>query len=229
VGEFLALIDAFQAGPDVPGAWAVTGALLFAFFVGQLVAWLYMVTHAGVSYSRAFVQSLVLIAVIVALVMILVGSNLVVAFGLMGALAIIRFRNVLKDTRDTSFIFMELAVGLGAGTWNFVPVAIGTVLLGLILLVFHVTDFGARVPHDALLRFSFEGESARALQDLLRRHCTASQLVSERLAPGRTVRDFSYRLMLRDPDRSDELITELRAVAGVQGVSLLRQQDLSEV
>ena len=85
-------------------------AMLLAFVLSQVIAWVYIYTHAGLSYSRAFVQSIILLSVIISVSMMVIGNSLAIAFGLIGALSVIRFRNVLKDTRDTSFIFAALVV-----------------------------------------------------------------------------------------------------------------------
>ena len=85
-------------------------SVLLAFVLGQVIAWVYFFTHTGLSYSRNFVQSLVLVTVVVALVMTIIGNNVTRAFGLMGAMSIIRFRNVIKDTRDMLFIFCGLVM-----------------------------------------------------------------------------------------------------------------------
>lgn len=94
-------------------------SLLVAFVLGQLLAWVYYATHTGLSYSRSFVQSLILIAVVVSLVMVVIGNSIVTAFGLMGALALVRFRNVIKDTRDVVFVFCSLVIGMAAGSQRF--------------------------------------------------------------------------------------------------------------
>jgi hypothetical protein len=87
-------------------------SLLLAFVLGQLLAWTYYFTHSGLSYSQAFVQSLILITVIVSMVMSTIAGSFVVAVGLMGALSIIRFRNIIRDTRDIAFIFSALVIGM---------------------------------------------------------------------------------------------------------------------
>ncbi|MHC4156898.1 MAG: DUF4956 domain-containing protein, partial [Planctomycetota bacterium] len=66
-------------------------SLLLAFILGQVLAWVYYITHSGLSYSRSFVQSLIMITVVVSMVMTVIGNNIITAVGLMGALAIIRF------------------------------------------------------------------------------------------------------------------------------------------
>ena len=71
--------------------------LLLAFLTGHVIAWVYILTHSGLSYSRSFVNSLIVMPVIVAMVMMVLSNNLVTAFGLMAVFAIVRFRNILRD------------------------------------------------------------------------------------------------------------------------------------
>jgi len=104
-------LDAFRELEVTPMAGGAVSpedmllSLLLAFVLGQVLAWVYYATHSGLSYSRSFVQALIIITVVVAMVMGVIGTSIVVAVGLMGALAIIRFRNIIKDTRDIAFIF----------------------------------------------------------------------------------------------------------------------------
>ena len=72
--------------------------LLLAFVCGHTIAWVYMFTHTGLSYSRSYVNTLILMPVIVALVMMILANNLVLAFGLMAIFAMVRFRSILRDT-----------------------------------------------------------------------------------------------------------------------------------
>ncbi|MBI1840213.1 MAG: DUF4956 domain-containing protein, partial [Verrucomicrobia bacterium] len=87
---------------SAPTNWPVVVlGLLLAFACGHVIAWVYMFTHSGLSYSRSFVNALVLMPVIVSLVMMVLSNNLVTAFGMMAVFAIVRFRNILRDTLDT--------------------------------------------------------------------------------------------------------------------------------
>ena len=99
--------------------------VLLAFVIGQFIGWIYMLTHTGLSYSRSFVSSLVVLPVIVALMMVIMAGSIVIAFGLLAVFAVVRFRNVLKDTRDTSFILWAILEGLGVGTLRFSTTLIG--------------------------------------------------------------------------------------------------------
>ena len=229
MNELTDFFTGIQSMASAPSLGMILSALAFAFLAGQAVAWTYIWTHSGVSYSRSFVQSLVLLAIIMALVMMVVGSNVVVAFGLIGALTVIRFRNVLKDTRDTTYVFMEIVVGLGAGTMNFLAITAGVAFFALVMLYLKSTGFGTRHGHDALLRFETLAEGPADFDQVLSRHCRRSDIVSQRVDSVRGMMDYSFRLLLRDPHRSEELVRDLNATEGISGVSLLRQEDQSEV
>ena len=103
-----------------PPNWsAMVLGLLLAFACGHVISWVYMMTHSGLSYSRSFVNSLVLLPPIVALVMMVLVNNLITAFGMMAVFAIVRFRNILRDTLDTTYVLISLVIGMAAGTQKF--------------------------------------------------------------------------------------------------------------
>ena len=78
--------------------------LMLAFLCGHVIAWVYMACHGGLSYSRSFVNALIVLCLIVSVVMMVMANNILVAFGLMAVFAIVRFRNVLRDTLDATYI-----------------------------------------------------------------------------------------------------------------------------
>jgi hypothetical protein len=104
--------DFASAPTNIP---AMVLGLLVAFAAGHAVAWVYMWTHSGLSYSRSFVNSLVVIPTVVSLVMMVLSNNLITAFGLMAVFAIVRFRNILRDTLDTTYILVVIVIGNGGG------------------------------------------------------------------------------------------------------------------
>ena len=144
------LLERTAAPPTGDAVETVLLCLLLAFVLGQVIAWAYSATHVGLSYSRTFTQSLVLLTMIVSLVMLVIGNNIVTAFGLLGALAIIRFRNVLKDTRDTAFIFLGLVVGMAIGAQKFLTAIVGTVSILSAALYLYYTAFGTQGRYDGL-------------------------------------------------------------------------------
>jgi hypothetical protein len=202
-----------------------------AFCMGHVIGWIYMWSHTGLSYSRLFVAALVVIPVLVAMVMMLMSGNIVIAFGLLAVFAVVRFRNVLKDTRDTVFILWSIIMGLGIGTLRFSTTLIGCFVIGMIFLYLRVTAFGSRHRYDVILSLHWtgHGRAADVVKQILRRHSVRANLASERSAPDAGI-DLSYRLLLRDPVRSRELVEELEATEGVAYVSLAqREEDESEI
>jgi len=226
------IFDALQT--SAPGdLWTVVLALALAFVLGNVIAWTYMFTHTGLSYSRSFVQSLVVLPIILSMAMVVltIANSLIIAFGLMGAVAIVRFRNILKDTRDTAFLLLALVIGLAVGTAGFEIAVIGTVAICAVLVLLHFTAFGSRHRFDAILSFRATG-GARALGELmpiLRRHCRRAVLASQRVSEAVGAADFSYRILLRDPERAGELVEELSSAEGVSHLSMVRREDESEV
>src|SRR5438552_9368007 len=107
--------------------------LLLAFCIGHIVSWVYMWTHSGMSYSQMFTASLLVLPVLVALVMVLMASNVLIALGLLAVFSMIRFRNVLKDTRETTFVLWSIAEGVACGTMRFGIAVTACVAMALIL------------------------------------------------------------------------------------------------
>ena len=104
VNELLTTLFSGDYGLAPGSAETVLFVILLSFVIGQFIGWIYMATHEALSYSRSFVSSLVILPVLVGLMMLLMSGSIIVAFGLLAVFAVVRFRNVLKDTRDTSFI-----------------------------------------------------------------------------------------------------------------------------
>jgi len=205
--------------------------LLLAFVCGHAIAWAYMCTHTGLSYSKSFVNSLVVIPTIVSMVMLVLSNNLVTAFGLMAIFAIVRFRNVLRDTLDTSYILSVIVVGMACGTLKFATAVAGCLMICLIMFYIRLTSFGTRHRYDTILNLHWERPAPEigALDDTFRRHTRRSRCVSERTVDGSPGVDFSYRLLLRDPSRLEDLLVELREMDGVSRVTGLKAEAESEV
>lgn len=206
-------------------------ALVLAFLGGQALAWVYMWTHSGLSYSRNFVASLIVIPVLTAAVMTVLADNLVTAFGMMAVFAIVRFRNVLRDTLDTSYILSCLVIGMACGTRRYPVAIVVTVLTGAIMLYIWASAFGSRHRYDVILNLHW-GRSLSELDEvrtLFRRHSRRTHCASQRLNEAYGGTDLSYRLLLRDPNRLEDLMKELKAVSGISRVTSLQAEDESEV
>ncbi len=207
-------------------------SLLLAFILGQVIAWVYYFTHSGLSYSRSYVQSLVLVTIVVAMVMAVIGDNIIRAFGLMGALAIIRFRNVVKDTRDIVFIFCSLVVGMAAGSQRYDIAVGGTIVISLIALYLYLTDFGTHEPHNGFLRFSLKGHIGpkHPVPGILRRFCGNFTLISVQDSGfGSPLVEYAYQLMIRNAAKNEQMLSELEKIEGIENIRLTMQEQLLEV
>jgi hypothetical protein len=204
--------------------------LLLAFALGQLVAFVYARTHSGVSYSRTFTQSLVLIAMVVSLALHVIGSNIAAAFGLMGALAIIRFRNVLKDTRDTVFVFIALVLGMAVGIERYSASLVGVVGLLLAAISLSATGFGSRGRFDGHLSvLVISGANSDGWRDVLGRFCRRIQEISARSGTSSDVTEVVLRVRLRDRRRAGEMIAALQTHGGVRDADLVLRDELAEI
>jgi hypothetical protein len=167
----------------------------------------------------------------VALMMILMAGSLMIAFGLLAVFAVVRFRNVLKDTRDTSFVLWAIVEGMAIGTFRYSTGLVGAAAIILVLFYLWMTEFGVRHRFDAALSVSIPGDSVamrERVEQILHRFSDRTILTGERLSPdARNV--LSYRLLLRDPAKRADLRTELASAGDVHELSFYLQDDESEV
>jgi len=124
-----------------------------AFIFGMLIAGLYRYTYLGFSYSTDFVITLIIITMVTAVVIMVIGNNLARAFGLVGAMSIIRFRTALKDSRDIAFVFFGLAAGMAAGAGNHMIGMVAIPMISFIILLLHWTTYGKVEQNDFILKF----------------------------------------------------------------------------
>jgi len=195
-------------------------ALMLAMICGAVVSVVYRVSIADRIPSAAMMVSLVLLAVIGAMVMMVIGNNIARAFSLVGALAIIRFRTRLASPLDITFVFFSLAAGIAAGVFAFQVAALGTAVVGLTALVLQglvvLTSHGP----GHLLRCdiaAYQGTEAGMLA-VVDRHVRRRALVEARsLRFGETL-SYRYRIVLRTDGTLELLLREMSAVEGVERV-----------
>jgi len=229
MNDWVTMLFSSDYGAASIGVETVLFILLLAFVIGQFIGWVYGWTHKGLSYSQTFVVSLVVIPVIVAIMMVLMSGSIIVAFGLLAVFAVVRFRNVLKDTRDTTFILWAILEGLAVGTMRYSTSLVGALGIALVFIYLRLTSFGSRHHFDAVLSLRVTGDLAGGvakLKQILKRHSMRTRLASERRLSDEGL-DLSWRLLLRNPARSDELQWALTQTEGLENVSLfLREEEL---
>jgi len=190
-------------------------ALALAFGVGMFIFFVYKKTYSGVMYSSSFGVTLVALTMITTLVILAVTSNVVLSLGMVGALSIVRFRTAIKEPLDIAFLFWSIAVGivLAAGM---IPLAvIGSVIIGLILLVFSNHKDSAN-PYIVVLRCGGR-ESEQAAVQYLSEHTKRCVVKSKTVRAGQVELNAEIRLN----DDNTDFVNELSELAGVESAVLV--------
>src|SRR5512138_3658181 len=212
--------------PDIVLWQAALVAILVSYLGGQAIALAYMLTHQGVSYSRSFVVALVAAALVSALLMLAIGNNLARGIGIVGTLALIRFRMQLHDPLDMMYVFASFAVSVAAGTGNFATGGIGTVAFLLVIATLQLTGFGSRHRHDGVLRLQLppSAEAETALARSLAQHCRHFAAISVReVAQGQEL-ERVYQITLRKPGLEALLVRAVADIAGAHAVTIAMQE-----
>jgi hypothetical protein len=223
--------DILYQSPDVVLWQAALVAILVSYLISQSVAMIYMWTHQGVSYSRSFVVTLVAAGLVSTILMLAIGNNLARGIGIVGTLALIRFRMQLHDPLDMIFVFASFAGGVAAGTGNFATGAIGTAVFLLVVSTLQLTGFGSRHRHDGVLRVQLppDEDAETALLQSLKSHCRQFAAITVReVAQGRELERI-YQVTLRAPGKEALLVREVAALKGAHAVSIAMQEATHEI
>lgn len=219
-------------GLSTPGAlsWQTAGAaLLLAAGLAQAIAGIYMLTFRGLSYSRSFVQGIVLGAIVTCMLLLAIGDSIAAGIGLAGGLSIIRFRTTMRDPRDMVFIFAGLGAGIVCGLRAFPAAVAGTAVFCLAALALHVVSFGFRYPFDGILRFTSEPTAGDGVREVMIKHAPGHVLVMLRTAGQGDVFEHAYQVRLGDARTQQGLVSALQAVSGVRDVRLFLQDPTQEL
>jgi uncharacterized membrane protein YhiD involved in acid resistance len=122
-------LEGFSSEITVPDIIFSVG---IAFIVGLFILLIYRLTYKGVSFSRSFEGTLLMVSTVSALIVLTITSNLALSLGMVGALSIVRFRTAIKDASDTAFMFWAVAVGVTAGAHYYVLTIVGSLLIGFL-------------------------------------------------------------------------------------------------
>ena len=193
----------------------MTLALVLAFGVGMFIFLIYKKTYAGVMYSSSFGVTLVALTMITALVILAVTSNVVLSLGMVGALSIVRFRTAIKEPLDIAFLFWAIAVGivLAAG---FIPLAVvGSVVIGVILLIFANTKSHVN-PYIVVLSCSDKAGEDRAMA-LLKENTKRCVCKSKTVRKGLIELNLEVRLK----DENTDFVNSLCELEGVESAVLV--------
>jgi uncharacterized membrane protein YhiD involved in acid resistance len=219
---------------DLTGTFSVLDVaitLALSFVLSVMIAWVYRATHRNVSYSQSYVQTLIILGMLISVIMLVVGSNIARAFALVGALSVIRFRNAIKETRDVGFIFLVMAVGMAVGTRFYTLAAVAAVTISLVIfLMFRFNWFQLNVQRQVVkVQVPADEDYTNVISDVLIRHTDEFELVSMESIRGGALTELMYTVKIKKGREPGTLISELRQRNHGQGVTVLTGYDQTDL
>ena len=198
--------------------------LMLAFILGMVISWVYKATHSGLSYSQSFMLTSIFVAVIVCMVIMVIGNNLARAFALVGALSIIRFRTVVKDTKDTAYIFWALAAGMAAGTGSYFLAVAGSLVIALIAYVLNITNYGSIHKSEFILQFRIKNNDSDSHQkyvDTISRYAKKSTLLHVEPSGDNNTSKMSFDIVMKKDEDHNKFANEIATLVGISEVGLV--------
>ena len=192
----------------------------------------YWITHSGSIYSRKFNVTLLTLTVLTATVMTVIGNNVALSLGMVGALSIIRFRTSIKDSRDTAYIFWTIIVGICCGVGDYLVAGVGSAIVFLLLLLFGRVRSENRI----LLVIRAQRDREEAIRRLLFGYFTSPPVIKAQNTTEATV-EFIYEVSAKMLEKARKvqkpqadgskpsLNDQLYALGGVHYVNLVVQSD----
>ena len=203
--------------------------LVAASVLGGAVALIYRATRPGSAVTQAFLRTLVLLSIMIAMVTQVIGTNVAMAFSLVGALSIVRFRTVVRDIEDTAFVIFAVVIGMAAGASQARLALTGLVVVLLTAIVMRSRP--ARTP-DALAWFTLSvrvglGHDAETLiGGTLDKFASDRRVMSMATARQGMSIDITYETRLRKDSIPDDLVKALNRIEGIQSVELQRRAEI---
>jgi Domain of unknown function (DUF4956) len=215
-------------GVDEPiSAGVLAVRLVIALGLGFVISAIYRFTRRGHEVPAAFPPTLVLLAVLIAMVTQVVGEHVARAFSLVGALSIVRFRTVVDDTLDIGFVIFAVVVGMAVGADHLAVALVGTVVIGaaLVLVRPQIASGGwSQFDSNLSVRVGIGQDPDALVRDAFQKHLERFTLVGAETGRQGSALDISYRVRLRQGSTPVKLVTELNGIEGIQSVDLNRPQ-----
>ncbi len=193
--------------------------LITALIGGIIISYSYRYITKGLSYSPTFVRSLIILSLLTALVIMTIGNNLARAFGLVGAMTVIRFRTAVKDIQDIVFIIFSLAIGMAAGVNLKLIVIFASIFIGAIAIALNKSGFANPTKSQFLIQFlSSLDEDNPEYVNVFKKHCRKYSLIDMHSMDEKNIFEVSYNIVLKHKEDIHPFIKELSEQEGVSRV-----------
>ncbi|MDP3148843.1 MAG: DUF4956 domain-containing protein [Ignavibacteria bacterium] len=191
------------------------------------ITFIYRVSYKGPGYSDSFVNSIIFLSLITSLVIMVIGNNLARAFGLVGAMSIIRFRTAIKETLDIVYIFFGLAIGMAAGVGYHRLAIVGSLFIGTILFAFSKTNLFTLRKEQYLLQFSFflSDEKTAEYLHVFDNFCSRYDIINIKSSEDTSLAEYAYYVSFKKKSNANRFVEELRNVGGVKNINLFFDEE----
>lgn len=190
-------------------------AMLFAVIVGLFIFWVYKKTFTGILYSSGFALTLIGLTLVTTLVIIAVTSNVVLSLGMVGALSIVRFRTAIKEPMEIVFLFWSIAVGIVIGA-GMIPLAVlGSVIIGIILIIFANRK---NVENAYILVLNCENEEAENTAAELLKSTVKKYRIKSKTVNADGI-ELTTELKIKDDKMA--FVNQMNEIAGVKNATLV--------
>lgn len=189
--------------------------LLVTLTIALFIYLVYKRTYSGVLYCKNFNVTVLLTTMVTSMIMMVIGSNLALSLGMVGALSIIRFRSAIKDPRDVGFLFWGVSVGLAAGTGSFTIAIVGSAAIAIILFVLNISFKGDN-SYMLVIRgndIDFDG-----LREEISTHVSKSRLRMRNSS--QTGTEVIYEIKLKKSSE-DQMVEKIKKLSGISVVNIV--------
>lgn len=199
-------------------------SLLLAFVIGLFIVYIYRKTYTGVVYSKAFSLCIIMLAMVTAMIIRTISSNIALSLGMVGALSIVRFRTAVKEPVDTGFMFWGISAGIMAGAGLYFPAIIGSVALGIFYFVSYLIGFKVTSRYLLVLRYDVKAQDdvVKVLKTIPKYKIRSKSLYGKEV-------EFTFEVDLKhdkkDEKINDQIVDKFNDIEGMVNTSLIAYQN----
>lgn len=193
--------------------------MITAMIGGFIISFSYRYASKGLSYSPTFVRALILLSIITALVIMTIGNSLARAFGLVGAMTVIRFRTAVKDIQDIVFIIFSLAIGMAAGINLKLIVIVSALFISAVAIILNQAGYAIPDKRQFLIQFlSTLSSDKPEYLEIFKKYCRRYHLIDMQALDEDSTFEISYNIVLRKKEDIHMFIKDLNAQSGISRV-----------
>ena len=197
--------------------------LILSFFYGLLISFVYKKTHKGMSYSQSFMITNIFLSLIVCMVIMTIGNNIARAFALVGALSIIRFRTVIKDTKDIVYIFWSLSAGMTCGTGSYFIALSSSIIITITAYILYKTNYGSIYKSEFILQFRYEknDDQSSPYLNILKKYCSTHVLLNSEPSGDNKSLKLTYDIVLKEEMDVNNFIMDISNIPNITEPSIV--------